>query len=163
LNARIRFLYDRDHQLGHAYFLEVNDVEDLRRVFVERVIPLLQEYFYGAWDKICTVLGCPYDEAGEPRRSGPVVTQQAGRMVYTPPLIQASPFQEVHALGVDHDEYEERLDFTVVRGFQEGRLSRLVLIHTFVSVLQLEPEAYASRLAALMSSGGDTDEASDVS
>jgi 5-methylcytosine-specific restriction enzyme B len=163
LNARIRFLYDRDHQLGHAYFLEVNDVEDLRRVFVERVIPLLQEYFYGAWDKICTVLGCPYDEAGEPRRGGPVVTQQDGRMVYTAPIIQASPFQEVHTLGFDHDEYEERLDFTIVRGFQEGRLSRQDVVRTFVSVLQLDPESYASRVAALMGSGGDTDEARDVS
>ena len=139
LNDRIRFLYDRDHQLGHAYFLEVNDVEDLRRVFVERVIPLLQEYFYGAWDKICTVLGCPYDEAGEPRRGGPVVTQKDGRMVYTAPIVQARPFPEVHTLGFDHDEYEERLDFAVVRGFQEGRLSRQDLIRTFVSVLQLRP------------------------
>ena len=47
LNKRIRFLYDRDHQLGHAYFLNVNSLEDLRLVFVDRVIPLLQEYFYG--------------------------------------------------------------------------------------------------------------------
>jgi hypothetical protein len=143
--------------------LEVNDVEDLRRVFVERVIPLLQEYFYGAWDKICTVLGCPYDEAGEPRRGGPVVTQQDGHTVYTAPIVQASPFREASPLDFDHDEYEERLDFAVRRGFQEGRLSRQDLIHTFVSVLQLDPEAYASRLAALMSSGDDTDEASDVS
>ena len=62
LNERIRFLYDRDHQLGHSYFLNVNSLEDLRLVFVDRVIPLLQEYFYGDWHKICIVLGCPYSE-----------------------------------------------------------------------------------------------------
>ena len=57
LNDRIRFLYDRDHQLGHSYFMDVTNLDSLRQVFVDRVIPLLQEYFYGAWDKICTVLG----------------------------------------------------------------------------------------------------------
>ena len=68
LNSRIRFLYDRDHQLGHSYFLDIADVQSLRQVFVDRIIPMLQEYFYGAWDKICVVLGCPYGESGEPRR-----------------------------------------------------------------------------------------------
>jgi hypothetical protein len=161
LNARIRFLYDRDHQLGHAYFLEVHDVEELRQVFVERVIPLLQEYFYGAWDKICTVLGCPYDEAGEPMRGGPVVTQKDGRTLYTVPIVQASPFAEVHTLGFDHDEYDNRVDFAVVRGFQEGHLSRHDLMRTFVSVLQLDQAAFASKLAVLTGGEGDTDEASD--
>ena len=71
LNERIRFLYDRDHQLGHSYFLDVTDIESLRQVFVDRILPMLQEYFYGAWDKICIVLGCPYHDSGEPKRREP--------------------------------------------------------------------------------------------
>ena len=79
LNSRIRFLYDRDHQLGHSYFLDVADVQSLRQVFVDRIIPMLQEYFYGAWDKICVVLGCPYGESGEPRRRAAHLLQPPGR------------------------------------------------------------------------------------
>ena len=74
LNDRIRFLDDRDHQLGHSYFLEVTDVASLRQVFLDRIVPMLQEYFYGAWDKICVVLGLrPYNEVGEPKRRDAVV------------------------------------------------------------------------------------------
>lgn len=61
LNQRIELLYDRDHTLGHALFLEVKSLEDLRSVFRFRILPLLQEYFYEDWEKICQVLGCPFD------------------------------------------------------------------------------------------------------
>ena len=105
LNKRIRFLYDRDHQLGHSYFLNVNSLEDLRGVFVDRVIPLLQEYFYGDWHKICTVLGCPYSEEGEKRSSN-------GH-----PIVEAEKFGEVDTLGFDHDEYEDRVDFEIAEKF----------------------------------------------
>ncbi len=88
LNHRIRFVYDRDHQLGHAYFLNVRNLVDLRQVFVDRIIPLLQEYFYGAWDKICLVLGCPYSEAGKPERGVPFTSE--GK--YTAPIIISAIF-----------------------------------------------------------------------
>ncbi len=57
MNERIRFLRDREHQIGHTYFLEVCDLEGLRRVFQNRILPLLQEYFYDDWAKIEAVLG----------------------------------------------------------------------------------------------------------
>ena len=57
LNHRIEYLYDRNHTLGHAYFLGITSVRDLNHVFRDRVLPLLQEYFYGEWEKICLVLG----------------------------------------------------------------------------------------------------------
>lgn len=58
MNARIEVLYDRDHTLGHAYLLKVESLEDLRDVFVDRLIPLLREYFYNDDEKVAAVLGC---------------------------------------------------------------------------------------------------------
>ena len=149
LNARIRFLYDRDHQLGHSYFLGVRSLDDLRMLFVDRVIPLLQEYFYGAWDKICMVLGCPYDEAGVPRRGGHLVSSTAQQRAYVAPIVSATAFREVATLGFDHDEYEDRVDFSVRRRFQDGTLTDTELVQTLLGVLQLDQAEFDARLAVL--------------
>ena len=65
LNQRIELLYDRDHTLGHAFFLKVKTLGDLREVFVYKIIPLLQEYFYDDWEKIDLVLGCGLGDGGK--------------------------------------------------------------------------------------------------
>lgn len=60
MNRRISVLYDREHTIGHAYFMELvgdPNINTLATIFEERIIPLLQEYFYDDYEKICLVLG----------------------------------------------------------------------------------------------------------
>ncbi|MFA0531598.1 McrB family protein [Vibrio breoganii] len=66
LNQRIEILYDREHTLGHAFFMPVKALVDageqgeafnaLVSVFKNKIIPLLEEYFFEDWSKIRLVL-----------------------------------------------------------------------------------------------------------
>lgn len=57
INARIELLLDKEHAIGHSYFLGLATIEDLRLAFENKLIPLLQEYFFGDFSKIGLVLG----------------------------------------------------------------------------------------------------------
>ena len=60
MNKRITVLFDREHTLGHAYFLPLKGaptIETLANIFENSIIPLLQEYFYEDYEKIRMVLG----------------------------------------------------------------------------------------------------------
>ena len=56
MNQRIQYLYDRDHMLGHALFLNIESLEDLQYRFENKIIPLLQEYFFDDYQKIKAIL-----------------------------------------------------------------------------------------------------------
>ena len=57
INERIEFLLDREHTIGHSYFLNISSFEDLTSVFKNSIMPLLTEYFYDDFEKIKLVLG----------------------------------------------------------------------------------------------------------
>lgn len=61
LNDRITAVKDRDHRIGHSYFLNANDLETLHQVWYYEILPLLMEYFYNDWETIRWVL----NEKGE--------------------------------------------------------------------------------------------------
>ncbi|AZQ61726.1 ATP/GTP-binding protein [Flammeovirga pectinis] len=69
INERIKVLLDRDHQIGHSYFLKVNTFEEVKKAFATEIIPLLQEYFYGDYIKIALIIGLGFFE--EPKTIRP--------------------------------------------------------------------------------------------
>lgn len=59
MNRRIQVLLDRDHELGHAWFMTLSsgdDINPLESVFRHEILPLLQEYFFEDWQRIHWVL-----------------------------------------------------------------------------------------------------------
>lgn len=60
MNERISALYDREHVIGHSYFMPLKKSQNLKTlatIFSDDIIPLLQEYFYEDYEKIRLVLG----------------------------------------------------------------------------------------------------------
>ncbi|EGA4977144.1 AAA domain-containing protein, partial [Campylobacter jejuni] len=56
INTRIEYLLDREKTIGHAFFIGVENLNDLKKVFKNKIIPLLQEYFYNDYALIDAVL-----------------------------------------------------------------------------------------------------------
>ena len=64
LNKKIKILLDRDHQIGHSYFIKTryndenknNNIETLKEIWFSEIIPLLNEYFYCDWEKLNLVI-----------------------------------------------------------------------------------------------------------
>ncbi len=60
INKRIEKLLDKDHTIGHSYFI-FKDVQNPTKSFInsfyKNIIPLLQEYFFGDYGKIGLILG----------------------------------------------------------------------------------------------------------
>lgn len=78
INQRIEYFIDREHRIGHAFFMGCKSADDVDAAMRDKVIPLLQEYFFEDWSRIAAVLGdgfigsrtlkCPLGE-GEERKS----------------------------------------------------------------------------------------------
>jgi 5-methylcytosine-specific restriction enzyme B len=110
INERIEFLYDRDHMLGHSYFMKTASLVDLRDVFLDNVIPLLQEYFYGDWEKVCLILGCPYDP-----ETGKALVNNSN------PLINSVLLSLSQMPGFDNGDFENRLRYEINKKFKTAK------------------------------------------
>ena len=100
MNERIEYLIDRDHLIGHAWFMGAGTRGDLETVMRRKIIPLIAEYFYDDWIKVRSVLGGTDDFVeGKPLRSPPRLEGDGG---------------------------EDRLRWKVREIFSEGAFERLV-------------------------------------
>lgn len=63
LNHRIEILLDKDHLIGHSFFITRKDKKgneippDVNQIMQYEIVPLLEEYFYGDYEKIQSILG----------------------------------------------------------------------------------------------------------
>ena len=106
LNDRIEVLFDREHTLGHAFFIPVvqakeDEDEDLaferlKRIMRNKVLPLLEEYFYNDWQKISMVLG-------DNQKTPPLqfVREVKERKKFTT-LFGVSGTEELHEVGASY-------------------------------------------------------------
>ncbi len=66
INQRLSVLLTKDHTIGHAWLMDVYSLEDLQAAFKNKLLPLLQEYFYNNYAKIGLVLGDAFFEQQQP-------------------------------------------------------------------------------------------------
>jgi hypothetical protein len=115
MNRRIEYLYDRDHMVGHSYFMGVRSLEDLAAVFRRQVLPLLQEYFYGDWEKIQLVLGDLFD-----------ATDLDGRPKCHPNAIVSHLVQPAaKVLGLTDETYQDRRSYEVSEEFSAASFRKI--------------------------------------
>lgn len=110
INDRIECLYDRDHVIGHAYFLDVENLDDLKKVFLNKIIPLLQEYFYGDWRKICMVLGCPVYDNDDCQKNSEFAMIEVEKI--------GLGYGYIHKDG--YEDYKEKPKFNVSKKFKKA-------------------------------------------
>ncbi len=104
INRRIASLYDRDHAIGHAFFMELSQVPEgpdrfaaLKAVFRTRILPLLEEYFFEDWSRIRLVLA---DNQKLPGRQ--FIVQRDGDAGSLDRLFGQGHGLDEEALGPDH-------------------------------------------------------------
>lgn len=98
MNQRIEFLIDRDHTIGHAYLMNIKSKDELSEVFCNKIIPLLQEYFYDDWHKIRLVLGDNRIKNGDP---------------LNPFILENKEFTDQNLFGESVDELEEKIAYEI--------------------------------------------------
>ena len=99
INTRLEWLLDRDHLIGHAWFMGVNSRADVDRIMRHKIIPLIAEYFYDDWNKVQAVLG-----------GGDEFVRKESLSV--PPNLEG--------------ESEERYRWTIQKNFSEKAFERLI-------------------------------------
>ena len=78
INERITILKNENYQIGHSYFLNITNFDELKVVMEKSIVPLLQEYFYDDWQSICAVLNQNYKKP----KKGFLITKQNDKNIF---------------------------------------------------------------------------------
>jgi 5-methylcytosine-specific restriction protein B len=136
INERIEFLYDRDHTIGHAYFMKLKDNPDYKElcsIFANKIIPLLQEYFYEDWEKIQIVLG---DHKG-----------QKNKKKDDDKMIICEEISETDVIGFNHPEIDEkRCIYSINKKLVEATISPETFTTIYESTKKPDEEDKGSEL-----------------
>jgi len=81
MNKRITILKNEHYQIGHSYFLDIKNLNDLRDIMIKKIIPLLQEYFYDDWKSICAVLNQSYQN---PKDNKILIKEEISNKLFKP-------------------------------------------------------------------------------
>lgn len=123
INERIEFLLDRDHTIGHSYFIRVTSKNELCDVFRDKIIPLLQEYFYNDWEKIQLVLG-DNKSWGKPEAQKLIQIKK-----------NYSVEEEKKLFGFDVEDYEDEIIYEINPALTSGNYD-LIKTDSFISIYQ---------------------------
>lgn len=149
INERIEFLYDRDHMIGHSYFMslktgEYKDEEEkykkLCSIFHKQIIPLLQEYFYGDWEKIQMVLGDHENQLNLVKPFSELKGEEKNDCMNKYRLIQSKPFKEKDIIAFDHEDYDDFIKYSVNDALINGKFPE----EGFIKIYNME-EAFKNR------------------
>ena len=126
INERIEFLLDRDHTIGHSYFISVTSKNELCEVFRDKIIPLLQEYFYNDWEKIQLVLG-DNKSWGKPESQKLIQIKKS-----------YSVEEEKRLFGFDVEDYEDEIIYEINSELVSGNFNS-ISEESFITIYQ-KPE-----------------------
>ena len=108
INSRIEFLLDKDHLIGHAYFMKIYDKKDLIKTFRNKILPLLEEYFYGDYNKIQLILG---DKGGSKKLIDQIVQlkQPTAEIKHFMQLVDGFEDKEVYEIDnrIEQNKFDE--------------------------------------------------------
>lgn len=121
INRRIEVLLDKDHRIGHAYLINVSNKEELRDALVNKIIPLVEEYFYNDYEKIRLVFGD--DESNG--KSEEFQIYQEDRSNYNHKVL----------FGRDVDGYDEKKFYTLNRALYKTE-AEAIPVELFTKIYQ---------------------------
>lgn len=108
INERIEYLYDREHRIGHAYFMKCSSKKEIDDVMRYRIIPLLSDYFLDDWSKVAAVLGDL--ECAESGRDGG--------------FLEYSDLDDLRTIG--DDSYGSRRRWSIIPDWREFKYENLI-------------------------------------
>lgn len=105
INERINILKNEHYQIGHSYFLGVNNFNDIKNKMTKSIIPLLQEYFYDDWQSICAVLHQPYNSPKEDK--GLFTIKKASNKMFADEFKELIEFRNKKIVAIRQDFTED--------------------------------------------------------